>query len=168
MRASDSQRERTVSKLAAGYANGLLGADTFAQRTELAYRADSPSDLRALTADLPRRVRDVLHDLRAAVSSALAPPARIEHPSIWLMPPDTGEGPWLIGRDESICDLLIDEETVSRRHAELRWAPEGYVVRDLRSKNGIRVNGVRVSSVLLRPGDELTLGRVRVRLSRRR
>ncbi|MDP9376880.1 MAG: FHA domain-containing protein [Actinomycetota bacterium] len=79
-----------------------------------------------------------------------------------------GTGPGVVGRDPACFDLVIDEKAVSRCHAELRWAPEGYVVRDLESTNGVSSNGIRASSVLLRPGDELRLGQVRVRLSRRR
>lgn len=62
---------------------------------------------------------------------------------------------------------MIDDLTVSRRHAALRWTSEGYTVSDLGSTNGCLANGTRVATTLLRPDDELILGHVRVRLSRR-
>lgn len=166
MRASDADRERAVSRLSSGYADGQLGTDTFARRIDLAYQAGSAGDLRALTADLPRRFGEAVSDLLESCARALTPARRAEPPSVWLAPPTHSDGPWTIGRDLA-CDLQIADETVSRRHAELRWTPEGYLLRDLSSNNGSRANGVRVSAVLVRPGDVVMLGRVRVRLARR-
>jgi pSer/pThr/pTyr-binding forkhead associated (FHA) protein len=43
-------------------------------------------------------------------------------------------------------EIVLDDSSVSRRHAELRYAPpQGWVVRDLDSTNGTYVNGVRVA-----------------------
>ena len=166
MRASDSERKRTIARLSAGYADGRLGTETFAHRVDLAYRAGSRKDLHALTADLAGRVRQALEDPGGIVRSLLGQPNHIDPPCVWLTPPDATGGPWIIGRSPE-CDLLIDDETVSRRHAELRWTPQGYTVRDLDSTNGCRVNNTRVSVALLRPGDELLLAEVRVRLAQR-
>jgi pSer/pThr/pTyr-binding forkhead associated (FHA) protein len=48
---------------------------------------------------------------------------------------------------------------VSRRHAELRRNESGdWEVVDLGSTSGIKVNGRRVSSSRLAPGDDLTIG----------
>ena len=44
---------------------------------------------------------------------------------------------------------------VSQRHAELTVGPDGLRLEDLRSKNGSFVNGSRVTSAHLQPGDEL-------------
>ena len=164
MRASDGDRQRAIRRLSTGYAAGQLGADTFAHRIELAYRAGSREDLRSLTVDLSGGLRRALTAVRDTVWSWGAPGGAVEPPCVWLTP--SGEGPWSIGRDPD-SDLVIDEPTVSRRHAELRWTPAGYALVDLGSTNGCRANGVRVSTALLRPGDELILGQVRVRLSQR-
>jgi hypothetical protein len=166
MRASDVDRQRAIRRLSAGYAAGQLGANTFAHRVDLAYRAGSRADLHALTADLSGRLRVVSGRLLDTLRSPRAASARFEAPSVWLTPPDPGEGPWLIGRDPH-CHLTIDDMTVSRRHAALRWTAQGYALNDLDSTNGCYANGLRVSSVLLRPGDHLVLGQVRVRLSQR-
>ncbi|WP_084960857.1 FHA domain-containing protein [Thermoactinospora rubra] len=57
---------------------------------------------------------------------------------------------------------LPDDLLVSRHHAELTRAPHGYVVRDLRSRNGTYVNGHRVAEASLRPGDTISAGHHRL------
>jgi len=48
-----------------------------------------------------------------------------------------------IGRDLS-ADLVISDASVSRRHARLEWTEGRWLVQDLDSTNGTRVNDVRV------------------------
>jgi hypothetical protein len=62
-----------------------------------------------------------------------------------------------IGRSRE-CDVTLDDANVSRRHAELRREGGSWVVADLGSTNGVKVNGHRVSQQPLQPGDEITLG----------
>jgi hypothetical protein len=62
-----------------------------------------------------------------------------------------------IGRSRD-CEFVIDDPNVSRRHAELRKTIEGWMVVDLGSTNGVKVNGRRVHEEVLRPGDKITLG----------
>jgi len=63
-----------------------------------------------------------------------------------------------IGRAKE-TDCVLRDPNVSRRHAELRRNESGdWEVVDLNSTNGIKVNGRRVSSSRLRPGDEVTIG----------
>ena len=53
-------------------------------------------------------------------------------------------GVYLIGRENA--DLVLDDEKVSRKHAEIGlYGPGAYVLRDLASTNGTFVNGRRVS-----------------------
>jgi serine phosphatase RsbU (regulator of sigma subunit) len=60
--------------------------------------------------------------------------------------------------------VRLDEQTVSRRHAELRRAASGWVVADLGTQNGTFVNGKRIAGPTpLKRGDELTLGGVTLR-----
>jgi DNA-binding NtrC family response regulator len=55
--------------------------------------------------------------------------------------------------------LVIDDPLLSRAHAELRRAADGWLVADLDSRNGVRVNGRPiVGARLLAPGDEIGLG----------
>jgi len=63
----------------------------------------------------------------------------------------------VLGRSRE-CDVVIDDPNVSRRHAEVRRAGEGWVVADLGSTNGVKLNGRRVDEASLSEGDEITLG----------
>ena len=56
------------------------------------------------------------------------------------------------------ADISIPNTKVSRLHAEIKpWDGE-YVMKDLKSRNGTYVNGVRVEVAVLRPGDVIRLG----------
>jgi hypothetical protein len=66
-----------------------------------------------------------------------------------------------LGRSKE-CDCVFRDPNVSRRHAELRRGTTGdWQVVDLNSTNGVKVNGRRVESSRLSPGDEVTLGTTR-------
>lgn len=43
-------------------------------------------------------------------------------------------------------EIVLDDSSVSRKHAELRLSPQGWMVRDLESTNGTFVNGVRLGT----------------------
>lgn len=63
-----------------------------------------------------------------------------------------------IGRSRD-ADCVLRDPNVSRHHAELRRSAAGeWTIADLGSTNGIKVNGRRVGSTRLRPGDQVTLG----------
>ncbi len=70
----------------------------------------------------------------------------------------------LVGRRES-CDIVLRFENVSSRHCQLECHGGYWFVRDLNSKNGIRVNGVRVTEKRLDPGDELRVAKHKYRVS---
>lgn len=53
------------------------------------------------------------------------------------------EGHFTIGRSTE-CDLQLDDETVSRQHARLSLDGRGLSLRDLDSRHGVWVNGVRI------------------------
>ncbi len=60
-------------------------------------------------------------------------------------------------------DLVLPDHTVSRNHAELSMTPEGWVLRDLGSRNGTQVNGALVQEAVVFPGSTLVFGRFEVR-----
>jgi hypothetical protein len=63
-----------------------------------------------------------------------------------------------IGRSKEV-DCVLRDPNVSRRHAELRRSSSGdWTIVDLGSTNGIKVNGRRVASARLSPGDQVTVG----------
>ncbi len=62
------------------------------------------------------------------------------------------------------CDLRVDDAHVSLAHAMLTSSRDQTTVRDLGSKNGTLVNGVRIASPqVLRHGDVLRFGTVEAR-----
>lgn len=71
------------------------------------------------------------------------------------------EGLTRLGRHHE-SEIMLDDITVSRRHAEIEWTSNGYVVRDAGSLNGTYVNGRRVDEVALVHGDEVQVGKYRL------
>jgi len=69
----------------------------------------------------------------------------------------------VLGRDPS-CDLVLNDGKCSRRHAVVEDLPEGLVIRDTGSANGMYVNGRRLERSRLRPGDKVRLGGVTLRV----
>jgi hypothetical protein len=63
------------------------------------------------------------------------------------------------------CELALADSNVSRKHAEVRRGADGtWLVADLGSTNGTKVNGVRISGPRqLEDGDEITVGGTTVR-----
>jgi pSer/pThr/pTyr-binding forkhead associated (FHA) protein len=59
-------------------------------------------------------------------------------------------------------DIFLDDITVSRRHAEIHRAGDGYVVRDAGSLNGTYLNRERIEEAALSNGDELQIGKFRL------
>src|SRR4029450_3289397 len=84
--------------------------------------------------------------------------------SLRLVPPVggpieiTGERA-LLGRDPG-ADLVVNDPSVSRRHALLERRPEGWVVLDQRSANGTFINNQRVEQAVLQSGQQLRLGAI--------
>ncbi len=69
----------------------------------------------------------------------------------------------LIGRHIE-CDVRIEQTKISRRHCCVAMAYDRVVVRDLGSRNKIRVNGQLVEEARLEAGDELAIGPLIYRL----
>ena len=67
-----------------------------------------------------------------------------------------------IGRSPA-ADIVLDDATVSRRHALITKRGESTVILDDRSLNGVQVNGVRVSEAELKDGDVVVVGHVTLR-----
>ncbi|MES1166273.1 MAG: sigma 54-interacting transcriptional regulator [Verrucomicrobiota bacterium] len=62
-----------------------------------------------------------------------------------------------VGRDD-LCDAVLAGVEISRRHAEFRVDGPIVAVRDLGSRNGVYVNGVKVDDAPLQPGDVVRCG----------
>jgi Protein of unknown function (DUF3662)/Inner membrane component of T3SS, cytoplasmic domain len=70
----------------------------------------------------------------------------------------------VVGRSRR-CDFVVEDPNISRRHFELQRRGADWFVVDLESTNGIAVNGKRVTSAQLHPGDEIVAGTSRMRFN---
>jgi hypothetical protein len=73
-----------------------------------------------------------------------------------------GEHTVTIGRNPE-CTIVLADPNVSRQHAEVRPRGTGFVVIDLGSTNGSKVNGTKMSEHELVDGDELSFGNTKMR-----
>lgn len=71
------------------------------------------------------------------------------------------EAEFFVGRDPK-CQLAIDSQTVSRKHARLTKKWGSFVVTDLGSKNGTYVNGEKIEDKAIADGDEIVFGTIKV------
>jgi pSer/pThr/pTyr-binding forkhead associated (FHA) protein len=78
-------------------------------------------------------------------------------PEPLFFPPGSGTR-FTIGRTHD-CDLRLSDLSVSRRHAELTRGEDGWMLADLGSHNGTRLNGWLIREpVPVRPGDRVEFG----------
>ena len=73
-----------------------------------------------------------------------------------------GEGSLRFGRGQA-SDVVLEDRSVSRRHAVVARTGEEVVLWDDRSLNGVHVNGQRVAQAVLQHGDAIALGEVQMR-----
>lgn len=186
VRVSDADRDEAIDELKREFVDGRLSHDTFLLRMQSALGARHQSDLAGLFRDLPAparrgrlarmrdmvrgwryRAEDMLDDVTRhprddAVSPPLVPVAAAAvplPPAPLYFPPGT-ETSFTIGRDQR-CDLHIADLTVSRLHARLTREADGWLLTDLGSTNGTRINGWRVRApVPVLPGDQVRFGSV--------
>jgi hypothetical protein len=185
VRASDSERDEAIGELKEQFIAGRLSQDTFLLRMNAALEARHQSDLPPLLADLPApqapgawwdglvsrghafwhrhvqpgtpsRIRWLTRAMPAARTSP-GPARRSVPPAPLPFPRGTGAY-FSIGRDPR-CDLAIGDMTVSRVHARLDRIPDGWLLTDLSSTNGTRVNGWLVrGQVAVRARDVVRFG----------
>jgi FHA domain/Domain of unknown function (DUF1707) len=173
MRASDAERDAVVARLTEGFAAGRLSHDTFMYRMSAVLRTRYRGSLPALHADLPAappeaarpsRATALLGRLRAtwprlprrAARSRLPRPGRPAPAPLAF--PRGARASFTIGRSGE-CDLAIADLTVSRMHATLERTADGWLLTDLSSTNGTRVNGWRVRGrVPVKAGDVVSFG----------
>jgi hypothetical protein len=166
-RVSDAEREQALAELRDGYAEGRLTHETFGYRVDEALRARASGELRRLVADLPGR-RRIGAAARAGWRRALSVADRWLRgwPPVLTLP----RGPQIrftIGREAS-CDMTLADRTVSRWHASLEREAGGWVLADLGSTNGTRLNGWRVNGPSpVRAGDLVSFGAVTFVLTER-
>jgi FHA domain-containing protein/uncharacterized protein DUF1707 len=154
-----------AQELRAGSVDGRLSIDTFSERIERLLAARNRAELDALVADVrpPGRMRRVL--LRAVawwstLDRDLRTAWQRPHVPVLALP----ERKVTLGRSRD-CDCVLADPSVSRRHADLRREGGRWLLRDLGSRNGTRVNGVRLlDEAEVCPGDRVSFGDARFRL----
>ena len=123
---------------------------------------------------LMRFAGSLLRDLRSAEDAQISTRAGIGRLSVLESPadePPNGStialGPInSIGRNVNNT-IFVEDDFVSANHAMLTFRGRSWFVEDQGSTNGTHVNGHRIDRpVALSFGDELTIGRVRMRLDR--
>jgi hypothetical protein len=180
LRASDEERDLAVGALRQEFVAGRLSHDTFMFRMNSALGARHRGQLAGLFTDLPPRRARLMDRIRAAfrrrdaepdaagrgwrpgpraAPAMWAPPGPGDpgRPSPMVFPPGSGTS-FTIGRTQD-CDLRIGDLSVSRRHARLDRGEDGWLLSDLGSHNGTRVNGWLVREpVPVRADDILQFG----------
>lgn len=126
----------------------LARAAPDAARQQKARQLGAGGTIRLGNAPLPDRVTSLLMNLEHLVIATL---------------PSVDEDGITVGRLPD-CELVIEDESVSKHHARLSWASNmsAAVVEDLESMNGTKHNGTKVrGEVTLFNGDEIAFGAVR-------
>ena len=178
-RASDAEREQALAELRNGFAEGRITHETLAHRIDAVLRARLNGELHRLVADLPepqrrgaaaplaaaRRLGAATRQKGRRVVLAVERWLRGWPPSLTL--PASAQGRFTIGR-EAACDMTLTDDTVSRWHATLERSASGWLLADLGSMNGTRLNGWRVTQpTVVRAGDMVSFGRATFVLSDR-
>jgi hypothetical protein len=179
MRASDAERDRAIGELRDQFAEGRLSQETFLYRMDAALKAKERSELSELFTDLPAAnrqharpgLRERLRLLRMAMTGRPGPRtrqlrarrARVAYPHGVLpalpLPPQPDRR-FTIGRAMA-CDFTLADLSVSRWHARLYREDDQWLLSDLGSTNGTRLNGWRVTTgVPVNAGDQVTFGSV--------
>lgn len=176
-RVSDEERDEVIRMLRDGSVDGRISNETFLRRVDRALHAQGADELAELLADLPpvpdgnagaamrwrvrattwlREIRPSWPRFRVVMRPTQPPP---------LVLPRGPRTVFTIGRSPE-CDLPLGDMTVSWRHAELRRTGEAWVLVDLDSTNGTRVNGWRADSgFTVRAGDWVSFGRAAFRIT---
>jgi len=166
---SATDRERLARVLGSGAVDVRRSRHTLSYHLGLVFGAreaaapDPPAPLH------PRRLGPFRRALLWLVERASTIVAEIERawerPRLEALPlPADLREDLIIGRSRD-AELVLSHPTVSRSHARLHHNGESWVIRDLGSRNGTTVNGLRVvGEAILRPGDIVSLGDATYRL----
>jgi pSer/pThr/pTyr-binding forkhead associated (FHA) protein/tetratricopeptide (TPR) repeat protein len=120
--------------------------------------------LPALETETPAASGDDEDGADDANATRAGPPLKLEI----ISGPDAGKKKkfkgvrMVIGRTPGV-DLLLSDQSVSRRHVELIYGDDGVLMKDCGSGNGTKVNGVKVAEKKLEHGDEIAIGKTKIR-----
>ena len=131
-----------------------------ADRPGIEYEVTSTINLGLRSVDSEDALEQLTESERAVVSQLNPDSAML----IIHRGPNRGER-FLLNSPESTIgrasenDVVLDDVTVSRKHANIRRAGERFELIDLGSLNGTYVNSISVTNQLLRMGDEIQIGK---------
>jgi hypothetical protein len=151
----------------------LLAAGALPLLARARFGALSADMLQRLVAGVSTSLSTVASSSSSSVSSAPAssapPPVASEKPSPYarlLRQSAIEEAPreiaftrdeLVLGRGET-CDVVIAHESISREHVRIKKLKPGYVIFDLKSRNGTFVNGRQITENLLKEGMVVRIG----------
>lgn len=170
MLAAGASRRALTRRLQAAYADGLISDETYVLRLDRVLRS-SVVDPAGVVGDLTLRrrepgLRDRVSTTMVTVAGRVSSLLGLEGPGeLPLLALDWSGSPgeMIVGRSAR-CTVVLREPTVSRRHARLIFRDAFWVVQDLASTNGTRLNGRAVGRCRLRPGDRLAFGEAELRV----
>lgn len=164
--------EQGLEEELAGYLSGRAeeAGMAFVGRVRVTLLADPAlkGDRCRMESDLVDRRGVIMGDLALTSPISAADPAAEAPPPMALVvgsrSVDLADKPRLtLGRALG-NDIVLDDPSVSRRHAQLSRRGGSWLLEDQGSTHGSFVNGRRVQAAMLRPGDNLQLGGVILRL----
>ena len=138
--------------------DGRLGLGEFGIQTGVvAPEHEEPDE-----APVPQSGRTIIYSNAGRLSEPLSEPARARQQTALLLVEGrrmvVGAAGATIGRSRQ-SDVVLSDPNISRQHAEIRPRGGSWVLTDLGSTNGSRLNGRTVErSEVIRPGDEIELG----------
>lgn len=157
-----TRRRQLDATLRAAYSEGLLSESTFLARLDQVL-GEATVDPRRMVGDLTvGAARGPRATTRRLTSRITMWAARCSPPLLALDWTGTTER-LLVGRAPE-ADILLDDDTVSRRHAELLWRGGAWVIHDIGSKNGTVLNGRTIERAQLCPGDFISFARQTFRI----
>jgi hypothetical protein len=161
MERAGQSRRHMADVLNAAYGDGLLSEHTLAHRLEVLF-GSMVVEPAALVGDLtlrsPRRALAETLERAAHTVRRVAGLTGDQTPPVLLALDWTGTEEELVVGRHPACDVVLDDLSVSRRHARLTFRDGNWVLCDLSSTNGTRLNGRPVVRCRLLPGDVLRLG----------
>ena len=103
-------------------------------------------------------VRGIGEETGAKIEAGSVPEA-----SLILLEGDLDENEYILAENTSLGrspsnDVVLKETKVSRQHAAINFRDGYYVLVDLKSSNGVFVNGKRIDEMALKDGDEVEIG----------
>lgn len=137
--------------------------DTLRRKLELAESEQKRKQEQEIRKDKNQKRQEYLSSIRALMKSKNIK-LRL------LVSSMTGSFEYIIDEPETTIgtaednNVVLDDTTVSRHHALLYFNGEAFGIKDLKSTNGVVMNGFKVEDLKLRNGDSVSLGKTTLKV----